>query len=193
MSGTRYVKELPDRVVITLDVTEPAGNIQDFTWVPTVNRFQAILRGDGSIEMSYDQLAAKDAIVGLYPIVTGGAEQALATLKGEEHPTVDAHLDIQNVKLAVVDGLLLKVTFETRGPVLPEGDPGIADVTYRVSFDSHKPLPTRAERAHADLVWTIRGVPAFGRGGRGGGASRYVVSGPGVLSGAKAARRDSKS
>src|SRR5260370_762521 len=113
MSGTRYVKELPDRVVITWDVTEPAGNIQDFTWVPTVNRFQAILRGDGSIEMSYDQLAAKDAIVGLYPIVTGGAEQALATLKGEEHPTVDPHLDIQNVKLAWVDGLLLKFSFAT--------------------------------------------------------------------------------
>jgi sorbitol-specific phosphotransferase system component IIA len=31
MSGTRYVKELADRVVITWSLTEPFGNIQDFT------------------------------------------------------------------------------------------------------------------------------------------------------------------
>src|SRR4030095_11472352 len=30
MSGKRYVKELADRVVITWDITEPYGNIQDF-------------------------------------------------------------------------------------------------------------------------------------------------------------------
>ena len=59
MSGKRYVKELADRVVITWDITEPYGNIQDFTWTPTVNRFQTVLRKDGTIEMSYDQLAAK--------------------------------------------------------------------------------------------------------------------------------------
>src|SRR5262249_3444810 len=43
MSGPRYVKELDDRVVITWTLTEPAGGIQDFTWTPTVNRFQAVL------------------------------------------------------------------------------------------------------------------------------------------------------
>jgi hypothetical protein len=72
MSGKRYVKELADRVVITWSLTEPYGNIQDFTWTPTTNRFQTVLRKDGTIEMSYDQLAAKDAIVGLYPVVTAG-------------------------------------------------------------------------------------------------------------------------
>src|SRR5204862_7329170 len=49
MSGTRYVKELADRVVITWNVTEPFGGIQDFTWTPTVNRFQTVLRKDGTI------------------------------------------------------------------------------------------------------------------------------------------------
>ncbi len=72
MSGPRYVKELADRVVITWSLTEPYGNIQDFTWTPTVNRFQAVLGKDGSVEMSYNEMAAKDAIVGLYPLVTGG-------------------------------------------------------------------------------------------------------------------------
>jgi hypothetical protein len=31
MSGDRYVKELADRVVVSWEVTEPYGNIQDFT------------------------------------------------------------------------------------------------------------------------------------------------------------------
>jgi hypothetical protein len=67
MSGSRYVKTLPDRVVITWTLTEPAGSIQDFTWTPTVNRFQAVLSKNGTIQMSYDDVAAKDAIVGVYP------------------------------------------------------------------------------------------------------------------------------
>jgi hypothetical protein len=183
MSGTRSVKELSDRVVITWNITEPFGGIQDFTWTPTVNRFQTVLRKDGTIEMSYDQLAAKDAIVGLYPLVTTGAEQALATVSDEEEPNVAQHLDLKNVKVSVVDGLFLKVTFETRGPVLPEGDPGLAGIVYRVSFDGHKPLATRAENVHADAVWSIRGFGPAGRGGgggRGGVASRYIASGPGV-------------
>ncbi|HEY1343236.1 MAG TPA: hypothetical protein VGF59_37300 [Bryobacteraceae bacterium] len=177
MNGTRYVKELADRVVITWSLSEPAGNIQDFTWVPTVNRFQAVLRRDGSIEMCYDELAAKDAIVGLYPLVTAGAEKELATLGGEEHAAVPAHLDVRNLKLSVVDGLFLKATFKTRGPVLPEGDPAIAGVIYRVAL---KPSGARPE-----IAWTIRGASPFGRGGRGGGGSRYFVSGPGVSVGVK--------
>jgi hypothetical protein len=75
MSGTRYVKELADRVIVTWTLSEPAGGIQDFTWTQTTNRFQAVLRKDGSIEMSYDELAAKDAIVGLYPLSAAGTEQ----------------------------------------------------------------------------------------------------------------------
>lgn len=71
MNGKRYVKELANRVVITWSLSEPAGNIQDFTWTPTVNRFQAVLRKDASVDLSYDEVAAKDAIVGLYPTVDG--------------------------------------------------------------------------------------------------------------------------
>ena len=149
MSGKRYVKELADRVVITWNLTEPFGGIQDFTWAPTVNRFQTVLRKDGTIEMSYDQLAAKDAIVGLYPMVTTGAERTLATFSDAEESNVAPHLDLKNVKVSVIDGLFLKVTFETRGPVLPEGNPGLPGVAYRISFNEHKPLPNRVENAHA--------------------------------------------
>jgi hypothetical protein len=71
MSGPHYLKELSDRVVITWDLTEPFGSLLDFTWFKTINRFQAVLYRDGSIEMSYNEMAAKDAIVGIYPAPSG--------------------------------------------------------------------------------------------------------------------------
>jgi hypothetical protein len=67
MSGPHYVKELRDRVVITWDLTEPFGGLLDFSWFKTTNRFQAVLTRDGAIQLSYLELAAKDAIVGIYP------------------------------------------------------------------------------------------------------------------------------
>jgi hypothetical protein len=88
--------------VITWSLSEPAGNIQDFTWTPTVNRFQAVLRKDGSVDLSYDEVAAKDAIVGLYPMLDGRPQQELATLSAEEHANVPAHLDRKRVKLTVL-------------------------------------------------------------------------------------------
>ena len=72
MSGPRYVRELADRVVITWDLTEPFGGFLDFSWFPTTNLFQAVLYRDGSIEMSYKTMAAKDGIVGIYPILSAG-------------------------------------------------------------------------------------------------------------------------
>jgi len=70
LAGAHHVKELPGRVVVTWDLTEPYGSYLDFSWVPTVNRFQAVLHSDGTIEMSYQHIAARDAIVGLYPAGT---------------------------------------------------------------------------------------------------------------------------
>jgi len=58
-------------VVVTWDLTEPFGGLLDFNWDKTINRFQAVLHRDGSIEMSYKELEAKDAIVGLYPVLAG--------------------------------------------------------------------------------------------------------------------------
>jgi hypothetical protein len=76
MSGPHYVKELSDRAVITWDLTEPFGSLLDFTWFKTINRFQAVLYRDGSLEMSYKELAAKDAIVGIYPVPSGSGRPA---------------------------------------------------------------------------------------------------------------------
>jgi hypothetical protein len=101
MSGPHYLKELADRVVITWDLTEPFGGLLDFTWFQTVNLFQAVLHRDGTIEMSYKEMAAKDAIVGIYPVDThpsgipaavsglspaGGAGVHLSTLTRKDGP-----------------------------------------------------------------------------------------------------------
>jgi hypothetical protein len=72
MSGPHYVKELSDRVVITWNLSEPYGGLLDFSWYRTVDRFQLVLHRDGSIDMSYKEVAAKDAIVGVYPVLANG-------------------------------------------------------------------------------------------------------------------------
>jgi len=180
MSGTRYLKELDDRAVITWSLTEPLGGVQDMTWRPTVNRFQAVLFKNGVIEMSYDDVAAQDAIVGVYPLVTAGAEKELGRIVGVAAAGAAPHLSIRNVTLASVDGLFLKAAIETAGPLLPEGDAALSGITYRVCLNGKKPAGDCTLDAHADAVWTIQG--GGGRGARGGGGAtpRYFASGPGV-------------
>jgi hypothetical protein len=179
MNGTRYLKELDDRAVITWSLTEPVGGVQDMTWTPTVNRFQAVLRKDGTIDLSYDAVHAEDAIVGIYPLVTEGAESSLGSIEGEGNTSAAPHLDLKSVKLSAVDGLFLKAAIETRGPTLPESDPGIAGIAYRVCFSAKKPTGDCTQDAHADAVWTVQGGRAGGRAGRGGGP-RYNAFGGGV-------------
>lgn len=84
LQGPHYVKELADRVVVTWDLSEPYGSYLDFTWLPTVNRFQAVLHRDGTIEMSYRQVAAKDAIVGLYPSEAKPSAVHFSALRGSK-------------------------------------------------------------------------------------------------------------
>ena len=193
MSGTRYLKELADRVVITWSLTEPVGGIQDFTWTPTTNRFQAVLFKDGTIQMSYEQVAARDAIIGVYPQVNAGVETPISTMKDATEATRPAHIDATAVQLSTVDGMYLRATFTLRGPALPEGDANLAGVSYQVVLKKGKAAPaaSTAPLVAADATWTIRGVPAGGgRGGAGGGGGRggapagprYVASGEGAQS-----------
>ena len=176
LNGPRYVKELGDRAVVTWTLSEGAGGIQAFTWVPTVNRIQAVLHKDGVIELSYNDVSARDAVVGVFPTVTTGNVKALTSIADADDASVPQNLDIKKVSLSSVDGLFLRATIETRGAVLPEGDPSIDGVTYRIALDRTTPAP--AEAADADVVWTIRGVGS-GRGGRGRFSPRYMASGDG--------------
>ena len=179
MTGDRYVKELGDRVVVTWDLTEPYGNIQDFTWSPTMNRFQLVLFKSGVIQMSYQQVVAKDAIVGVYPTVSG-SETPLATFPGSSQPSNPEYLDIDNVQLSVVANLFMKVTFQLHGPALKEGDPQLSGIGYQVSFSAaHQKPGNSASTASAE--WTIRGF-AFPRGPN-PAISHYFAFGPGLSRG----------
>ena len=179
MYGKRYLKETSDRAVVTWDLTEPVGGIQDMTWTPTVNRFQAVLHKDGTVELSYNDVHAQDAIVGVYPMVTAGKERKLATIEDEANSAVAPNLDITSVGLTAVDGLFLKATIGTRGAVLPESDSSIAGISYRVCLSTTRPEGTCSGDADADAVWTIMGTRA--RGGRRAPRSyRYVAFGAGV-------------
>jgi len=177
MSGTRYVKELADRVVVTWNLTEPFGSIQDFTWSKTTNRFQAILKRDGEIDLSYEELAAKDAIAGLYPAVSG-KEKLLGTISSDAHSELAGHLDVRSVKISSIDDTVIEATFETRGPVLKPGDPALQHFAYQVSFAQR----ASASRSGPDetVSWT---VAAFKRPGK---DSNYFVFGPGVSKKAEA-------
>ncbi len=142
-----------------------------------MNRIQAVLHKDGTIDLSYNDVNAKDGVVGVFPLVTAGVETALATLTGKEDVATPANLDITSVKLAVIDGLFLKATISTRGPIPPDGT-ALNGVSYRIALDAHKPAVT--DPAKASAVWTIRGIAAGRRGGAGAGATRYTGAGPGT-------------
>jgi hypothetical protein len=180
LSGPRYVKELPDRAVVTWDVTEPWGNIQDFTWTKTINRFQAVLFRDGTIEMSYKEVAAKDAIVGVFPFVNNETERSVATLTSKQRSGASGYLDLRKVTIASVGGVILKVNLETGAPALKEGDANLAGIAYRVHF---KPRGERTQdSAESDVVWTVRGFAPR----QGGGTPRYLAFGPGLSRSVKA-------
>ena len=175
LNGTRYLKESSERALITWSLTEPFGGIQDMSWTPTVNRFQAVLHKDGAIELSYDEIHAEDAVVGLYPIVTAGNEKEIAVIDADANAAALPHLDITKIKTAAVDGLFLKVTIETRGPVLPENDPALAGITYRICLDRDKPVACTPDNS---TVWTIIG--SAGRRRSGPVSPHYIAFGSGL-------------
>jgi hypothetical protein len=76
MTGTRYVNELDDRVIVTWDLSEPVGGQQDVTFTSTPHRFQAVLHRDGRIDLSYQEMTARDGVVGVYTVPAGGAPAA---------------------------------------------------------------------------------------------------------------------
>lgn len=174
MSGDRYIKELSDRIIVTWDLTEPWGNIQDFSWYKTINQFQAVLHKSGVIEMSYKRVAAKDAVVGVYPLVSGGEEKSLASISANANSSAAANLNLKRLRLSVVDGVFLKASFETSGAVLPEGDAGLRGISYHVKFGAQKSRSASAA-SPSSVEWTIAGFAP-----RRAGGSRYVAFGPGV-------------
>jgi hypothetical protein len=175
MSGKRYVNELADRVVITWDLTEPYGSLLDFSWTPTTNRFQAALHRDGTIEMSYRHVAARDAIVGIYPALTG-AGAPVATMTPElAHHVLAPYQDVRRLRIALVGGSVVSAVFETRGPLPAEGDRRMDGLRYRLAFST---TDARTHRRTTIAAWAVEGMkdPYDPNGG----PATYVTSGRGA-------------
>jgi hypothetical protein len=90
MNGARYVNELDDRVVLTWETSEPASGQQDVTFTRTPHNYQAVLHRDGRIDLSYREMTARDAVVGVYTVPAGGAPPArsidLSAVKATDAP-----------------------------------------------------------------------------------------------------------
>ena len=87
MNGTRFVNELDDRVVITWDTSEPTSGQQDVTFTRTPHRYQAVLHRDGRVDLSYQEMTARDAVVGVYTVPAGGAPATKSTDLSSVKPT----------------------------------------------------------------------------------------------------------
>lgn len=179
MFGTRYLKELADRAVISWSLTEPYAGIQDWTWTPTVNRFQAVLHKDGAIDLSWDDVAARDAVVGIYPLLPGDEEKPIASFSTPGDPSAPANIDIRRIGIGAVDHLYLKVALEGRGPMLAGTDPAIEGLAYFVCLDRRTPSGACQPGAHHDAIWTIRGFGGRTRGSFHMGP-RYFAFGTGL-------------
>jgi hypothetical protein len=183
MSGVRYAKELSDRAVVTWSLTEPYAGIQDWTWKPTVNRIQAVLYKDGRIDLSYDEVSARDAVVGIFPKVHGGEEKSVAKLNTSVEPSSAApYLAIENIELSAVDGLFLKARLKMAAPVPAPGDANAAGLIYRLCLSASQPSRPCTEGDPDSTTWVVRGPRALRSqpGGAGAREPRYRAFGPGV-------------
>src|SRR5579863_6402945 len=153
-------------------LSEGAGDI-----VNTVPAICVFFKPRMSGERYATELAAKDAVIGFYPLVSTATEKNLAALAGRTNPSVAANLDIRNLKLSAVGDLFLKVTFETSAPVLPKGNPSIAGISYRVHFSAPE-SSAASSGASASADWRIFGFAPRNRNS--GSTPRYVVFGPGL-------------
>ena len=186
MQGTRYLKELDDRAVVTWTLTEPYAGIQDWTWKPTVNRLQAVLHSDGVIDLTYDEVHAGDGIVGIFPKVQGGEEKPLATLTGEGQAS--SAQQIKSIKLSAEDGVYLQAQIEA-GAAIPTAEdqaapgPGerpAAGPIYRLCLSATKPAAPCANNTTGATVWSVQRFRAFRQRVGGGGGARYVGFGNGL-------------
>ena len=182
MSGTRYLKELSDRAVVTWTLTEPYAGIQDWTWKPTVNRFQAVLHSDGVIDLTYDEVSARDGIVGIFPKIEGGEEKPLATLTGEAQASTAQQ--IKSIKLSALDGIYLRAQIEAGAPIpTPEDQTGpgpAAGPVYRLCLSATRSTEPCANNTPGATVWSVQRFRAFRQRAAGGGAGRYVGFGNGL-------------
>lgn len=182
MTGIRYLKELSDRAVVTWTLTEPYAGIQDWTWKPTINRFQAVLHSDGVIDLTYDEVSARDAIVGVFPKVQSGEEKPLATLTSES-PTTTPQPAIKSIELSALDGIYFQARITANAPIPAPDDSSASSLIYRLCLSAAKSEERCADNSQGATVWTVRRIRPF-RSQRAGAPqrpARYMGFGEGLV------------
>lgn len=125
-----------------------------------LNVFQARLQPDGVIEFTYEQVAEKDGIVGLF---YGGSEGfEFDTLRPQKDDAPDPRLKIRSVSTALT-GRTLRLTFQMAYPVARNVQEGT--LWYRVFLErgSHScEIGFEVSRnSHPYLLRECTGVPGF--------------------------------
>ncbi len=152
--GTQHARQWADRVVVTWVL-----QVEGF-WVFGLpperdDIFQAVLFSDGRVRLSYQHMANKDAIVGLFhpntqPVVRGAL---VATLGDGANPEIPDHVDIVEVNVFATNTDALIVDFVLRGPLRPV--PVGSTDRYYIAFDTVPPLDGFIARDEGGFSWAI--------------------------------------
>ena len=114
-----------------------------------------MLHEDGTIVLSYDKIFVKDGIVGVFTISSD--EQVLVTVTDPEDPETHGHLDLLSVTFSLIGSRSIRIAFRTRGAVLPEGDPSVNLMSYRLLVDLEEPFFEGERFEDAEFQWGIEG------------------------------------
>ena len=123
LDGNVYVSNLPDRMIVTFFVYDPAFVVYG-RWPKESFDFQIVLHSDGRIALNYapqpqdPDEAFGDGIVGVFP---GTSETGLlGSVPDRVDGSVPAHLDLVETALyATAESDIVLVEFTTRGPIRP--------------------------------------------------------------------------
>ncbi|MBI4473722.1 MAG: Ig-like domain-containing protein, partial [Acidobacteria bacterium] len=147
------VVQSQDQVTVIWQLSEDYGSFSTrFSSVPTLNRFQATLHSSGVIVLSYDQLDARDGIVGVFPGRLPAAATGLGRFTDAQDPALPAHLDVLESSVELNDGINLRFTHRLRGNVPAP----VAQLEYRFYIDYDAPYTEGADIPADDRECTMR-------------------------------------
>ncbi len=135
---------------------------------------------DGVIDFTYDEVSARDGIVGVFPKLQGGEEKPLATLTSESRGSSPEQ--IKSIKLSTLDGIYLEARIEAGAPIPAPDDASATGPVYRLCLSTTKPTLPCANGTPGATVWIVQRMRAFRqRAGAAGRGARYIGFGNGLV------------
>ena len=135
----QYVKDWPDRVVVTWKTTEPLFYVHGVA-PEKYAQFQAVLNADGSIRFSYADVSFGDGIVGLFAADHAAKGAPIGSAVDAVDSKLPGHVDLRKAAIykSNTDEVIVEWTMSEVVPV-----PGTEETyTYRLYFDTDEPYWT---------------------------------------------------